>query len=562
MAGFFIFALMKHFVGLLLAIVVITACTGPAVETRIGSSQPELAAIDSLMQYQPDSALTLLLDKPDDTPYYQLLLSEALYKNYYDQKNRLELLDAMAYFDSVGCAFLAARCHYMNGVGYYEMDSVVPACSEYLKAVEIMEYHFSKDELTGYRAKFMALNYTFLANLFSNQYLSEQSIYYGKMSLHYYNNYNAEPKHLAWILNEIGTQYHILEQWDSALYYYNKAFDIMPDINTHSYRDIATGIAYLTYQTEKNPQAVLEKLRWILSQSENEKERLSRSAVIGEIFYLEKQYDSALIYLEPVYHKSQKNDLKKQAAEYLGEIYKRIGKDSEVIDCSNYLASFGTADENNGAIKSQLAKLYNNFDKRRLVTTHINKTRKHQRAFGVLLVMSFVIVVFFMVLHFLNKRKLIKRETEYQAALNKAKTTIEHLQHSELQKAPIEEYTALMKDGCCINIKQRTNKMEEFSSFDVKSFDALALSDKDIADFFQAIDRHCPNFSKILSDKYPSLKANELKLCRFYLLDLSIIQVAVLLGTDYSSIRKRTYRLKEKMHCEELSQQLKLTLFE
>lgn len=35
-----------------------------------------LSAIDTLMQSQPDSALTLLLDEPTDEPYYQLLLSE------------------------------------------------------------------------------------------------------------------------------------------------------------------------------------------------------------------------------------------------------------------------------------------------------------------------------------------------------------------------------------------------------------------------------------------------------------------------------------------------------
>jgi hypothetical protein len=59
MAGFFvIFASMKCLIWLLSVILI------------------PLSAIDTLMQSQPDSAWTLLLDEPTDEPYYQLLLSE------------------------------------------------------------------------------------------------------------------------------------------------------------------------------------------------------------------------------------------------------------------------------------------------------------------------------------------------------------------------------------------------------------------------------------------------------------------------------------------------------
>ena len=112
-------------IGLLLLWVGLFACSKPTV---VPVSQ-ELAAIDTLMQSRPDSALMLLVDTTMDDPYYQLLLSEALYKNYQPQLNRAELLEAVAWYDSVvdahprdkDAAFLDARCHYMNGVGYYEI---------------------------------------------------------------------------------------------------------------------------------------------------------------------------------------------------------------------------------------------------------------------------------------------------------------------------------------------------------------------------------------------------------------------------------------------------------
>ncbi|MBO7459293.1 MAG: hypothetical protein J6T53_00085, partial [Bacteroidales bacterium] len=121
----------------------------------------ELMCIDSLMQHDADSALQSLLSFRADSVisteaqrsgeischYQSLLLSEALYKTYNPQYYRNELQSAMRFFDSIySCyptndkfAMLAARSHYMNGVGFYENDSVVEACKEYLHTLEIME---------------------------------------------------------------------------------------------------------------------------------------------------------------------------------------------------------------------------------------------------------------------------------------------------------------------------------------------------------------------------------------------------------------------------------------
>ncbi|MBR6272577.1 MAG: hypothetical protein IKR29_03295, partial [Bacteroidales bacterium] len=97
-----------------------------------------------------------------------------------------ELMEAMAHYDSLGCPFLSTRCHYMNGVGYYEMDSVVQACVQYLKALEIMEEHYEEKALVGYKAKFMALAYGHLCALFTDQYLHVQAVGFAKQAFEYY----------------------------------------------------------------------------------------------------------------------------------------------------------------------------------------------------------------------------------------------------------------------------------------------------------------------------------------------------------------------------------------
>ena len=152
--------------GLLLAVMVrcgsspdSPALTGTTSQSGTAALEA-LEGIDSLMWKQPDSALTVMLefagnaeaDSLDEFEghYCQMLISELLYKNDYGQSNREDLLKAVDYFDSIVAAdgyktngrkadppgvslqkrnaFLDARAHYINGVGFYEKDSVVEAC--------------------------------------------------------------------------------------------------------------------------------------------------------------------------------------------------------------------------------------------------------------------------------------------------------------------------------------------------------------------------------------------------------------------------------------------------
>ena len=103
-----------------MALAACTPCHNDPVETRLIASpttiaSSELISIDSLMWQQPDSALTCLLPSFDtccrdgvhtvstayNCHYAHLLLAELLYKNDNPQINRPELLQAVAYFDSL-----------------------------------------------------------------------------------------------------------------------------------------------------------------------------------------------------------------------------------------------------------------------------------------------------------------------------------------------------------------------------------------------------------------------------------------------------------------------------
>ena len=257
-----------YIMGLWVGLAMLAACN-TSVEPVERPCQ-ELEEIDSLMWKQPDSALKVMLEftesgKADsldefDGHYCQLLISELLYKNNYAQTNREDLLKAVDYFDSIDDGFLAARAHYMNGVGCYERDSIIAACKAYLKALELMETHFPDLALQRSTATygttalpsnrllwFMDLTYCRLEVLFSKQFMQEPAIVCGKRALAIDTICSFNPYNTSSLFLNLGLQYNKLYELnkepylaDTAEHYFNEALRHLPDTNNRLFIDVVT----------------------------------------------------------------------------------------------------------------------------------------------------------------------------------------------------------------------------------------------------------------------------------------------------------------------------------
>ena len=312
---------------------VMVGCKPPTTSPRPsplgeGVASRMLENIDSLMWRQPDSAFAMLQEFASSAAsdsldefnghYCQLLISELLYKNDYVQSNRKDLLKAVGYFDSIDDGFLAARAHYINGVGYVEKDSVVEACGEYLCALRTMESHYPENELVGTKVRFMVLAYNRLVDLFSNQYMLESVIICCKQALHYDAIEPLSPTNRANVLYRIGTHYDMLKEADSAAFYYEAAMKAMTGRNSMVYRDLISSMAYHEYSIHHDTVNSLDSLKRMVTLSVDERERLVRFLTIGAIYHDIGQYDSAKVYLEPVLENSP--DKAEIAAGFLRDI--------------------------------------------------------------------------------------------------------------------------------------------------------------------------------------------------------------------------------------------------
>ena len=352
-----------------------------ATPTQRGTTAHEaLVGIDSLMWKEPDSALKVMMEfaanpKADSMDvfeghYCQVLVAELLFKNYYKQSNREEVLKAVGYFDSivgmdgadirgVSLPFLDARAHYINGVGFYEQGNLINSCTEYLTTLEVMESRFATNELVGTKARFMALTYNRLGDLFSEQYMQEPAVYCYKQALVYNRIAPTSPYGNSNILYRIGKQYDKLQIIDSAAYYYDMALELMPDRNNMIYRDIVSSRALFDFLFHNDTIAALDSLKSMAAQATSDTERLNRFLTIGVVYKSMGQYDSAKVYLKPVFEKD--SDKASIAAKYLRDIALAESDTLKASQYSQVLAEEAAAAPENLFRASQLNDLFQNY---------------------------------------------------------------------------------------------------------------------------------------------------------------------------------------------------------
>ncbi len=562
-----------------------SSCSEPKGSVR--PADTSLVAIDGLLWTQPDSAFAQLqgfaenhevdsLD-PFNRHYFHLLLSELLYKNDYAQTNRDELLLAVDYYDSLvaeggshadaALLFLDARAHYIDGVGYYEMDSVIPACEHYLKALEVMEEHFDEKELVGKKAQFMALAFTHLTALFSDQYLHEQALYYGNQALHYYDRYDAEPWHVSWMLEETGVYHDILEKWDSAAYYYHEAEKLMSDTNTLIYRDIETHLAHLSYEMGGSPTVAIERLSELLSRSVTAKEYYARCLVIGEILFQEQQYDSAQFYLDKVYLETESTKAKSQAAEWLAIIREHKGLDPG--EYAAYLVPLANQEPNQSETKSLLAEQFGTH----LRNTHeISHQRRIKRQMKTSLVIAGALVsllLIYFIAFYVNKRKrkhlesdiieerfahqakqkalgakLVKRNEALRLVVDENKKLHALLEALRRQKTR-GCYDEFMNEPICQSIVGRLKDQPVKRVAKNRDYPELKLTDSELSQLAAVVANHFEGFGELLTALYPKITRNEINQCHLCLLNLPDAQIAALLHNDYSTVKRRSNKLRK-----------------
>ena len=429
------------------------------------SAHAALAGIDSLMWRRADSAFVLLQEfvvSPEaekletfDGHYCQLLISELLYKNDCEQTNREDLLQAVDFFDSLIVnkndankrevvtqkqnVFLDARAHYINGVGYYELGNVVHACAEYLKALEVMEEHFEEKELVGKKAQFMTYIYNRLGDMFYGQLLVEPAISCYKKALVFCMREPTSIYGISVILYNLGIQFDIARQKDSADYYYNKALDYMPDSNNIHYRDIRMSKALLAYNKGLCLDSIIKELEYVVSLAPDNDEKITRFLTLGNVLFEDKQYDSSCFYLETVFEQQEDTPSRILAAENLCNIYRMKGDSVKSQKYASFLSGFTMSEIEKKTEVSKVNEMFKeHFTKQQERQAGLNQEKAIKKALEIIIPITVMVaLVIFIVTKHRGKRLLKEQQEEADKVLGE--TEQQHKEELRLRQAEAEK---------------------------------------------------------------------------------------------------------------------------
>ena len=479
-------------------------------------------------------------------------------------------------------------------MGYYENDSVIEACREYLKALEVMEGHFEEKELVKEKANFMAMAYTRLTVLFSDLYLNKQAIYFGKLSLPYYEKNKTSPWYLPWMLSKIGAHYNVMEELDSAAYYYQQAKTFLPDTTNKTYRDLVTRQALLSYQMEHQSAKPIMVLHRITDFAISDDERLARYLSIADIYYNERLFDSAWVYLKYVFDNTQNLDSKLLAAERLREISMYNGDTLEAKEYALIRSQYATLKDEDGKLHSALSTLCQQHEHSRQETLHRQKIQKATRKWSI--VLGFVVMVVAIVSFFLtlsrrhNKRlheekenvgRLLESERQtyriQQAALSgRLKQRNKELRHVSKQleqavaKNPTDDeskrnddYSAFINTPVCLQIVRIAHSQHFKSKMDHLVYKNHALSKEQLLALHDAAGKHLARFTSHIQKQFPNLTESDLVYCYFFLLGLSEADISAFLQRAYSTVCERSRKIKRTLEAKgSLYHTLKNMLYE
>ena len=537
---------------------------------------------------------------PLSVDYYesQIRKADSLYKNYLPQYNFEEVKASMEFFDSIRNEKLAirnygrrkaipnstflipnyqcAKAHYYHAVGLTEKDDIVGACKHYLIALEIMEEMMANDKRLKAKCnkysidnpedyekiRFVALIYTRLGQLFLNENYCDIAINNYKKALKYVRSLeNSESK--ANILKSLANSYQLSNISDSALYYYNESIKANSDISNKL--DIDKSIAQIMFFNKGEHDSAYVLLKNNLNKINRENVKYSYYFTLGNMFYNDKVYDSALYYLE----KNLDNGIISQKLSFtttLSAIYDSIGNYEKRSYYDNLSSKLFLNNTNKEIDKSKLQTLYDEYNERK--EENIKATTKKRT---IILSIAIPIIIFSIIIAIrYNHKKHSDRLSEEIKAKDK------HIKHHEFKNAYIEgkiksKNAELQQKDMQIKSQQLKiaelqsrlgnrkdnlkeyyqseicvkilNKIKELSKSNKDTSVLEPLSKEEFILLFRSANLHLGIFLQNISNKYPSLKKDDLYYLCLVLINLNDKQIAALFGLTYDAIRKRRYKI-------------------
>ena len=385
----------------------------------------------------------------------------------------------------------------------------------------------------------MALIFARLANIYSDKFLIEPTIYLYKNVLTYKRKASNPPSSLANTLFFLGYEFEKSEQYDSALYYYDQSLACMKDTTGVLYRNVINRKALSSYQVTHDGQASVDALKRIASAG-NDFEKHDRYLGIGYIYKLDNQYDSAIVYLNRVYKDAPSLFLKTQSADYLREIYETCGKSDEAGEYARFVAQNTPPEFGTKADEWRFTNLFQEYMHQKQDVARLQVERENRVRILRIVLPLLALLMALAVWLLLNRKRHKRMEAEKQVLSGRLQEQGEAL--SAMKKRV--EAASFAEEPVCRLIMDRVNEGQFKSKVDYLVYKDYALNKEQLLALREAADVHFGDFTTRLIKEYPALTKGDIDYCCLYLLGLNDADIAALMQRAFNTVCERDRKLK------------------
>lgn len=510
-------------------------------------SNPVLSLADSLMQTRSDSSLYLLeqISEPQnldvaDRAYYNLLLTQAKYKNCILLQNDSLIQIAIDYYRNNGDDKRLAKSYFYLGCVYMEQKKLPMAIELYLKAVDTMP--------EGRDSLFLSMIYSHLGDCYNAQNLNETAIcmYQKGQSL----CANHDSIRTFYFLKDIGDAFLLKYEFDSTYCYYQQSLKVALSLRKYElisfiYKNMAT----LFNQQGKYAEAE-DCITKALPYLDNEEDFISACSVKGDIMSNMNRNDSAVYYWN--IGTSSSNIYVKTSSYY--SLFQESKKLKDWENATIYADSFITFYDSIQAMndRAELDKLMDNYS----IELYKYKLSVKNKRLSVGLIVSFAFLASILIIIYLWRdrcrrekyvafqQKLMTNRTETLLLNDASDTTIKE-KNKELYKLEEERLEI------CISLFQSTegyHKLCELTKSTPKIYRSLVTNYR-----LRIICDIRKSFVDVMADfktQCPSLTNDDLLYCILVLLNTSKEVILDIMKSTPDAIKTRKSRIKNKMQAE------------
>jgi hypothetical protein len=262
--------------------------------------------------------------------------------------------------------------------------------------------------------------------------------------------------YVSYTYKSLGNVCQLNGKLDSALYCYNES--LRYDSSLNNKLDVEKNIAQILFDKGDGDSAYL-LINSNFDKIENYNAKDSYYFILGEMYFVDKVYDSAIYYLERSYN-SQHYYTRLMSSRMLSVIYDSICNIDKKAYYDDIVSKLSIKSINKSVDTNKLQAVYDNYNKRKIERERAESKRNTIVLFvlfSVIVILAFIVIILITYRNKIRRNNLLDKLENQDNVINKINDDI---RQRELE---IDEYSKMIeeKKGCIVKLEKELKEKEQ-----------------------------------------------------------------------------------------------------